>query len=66
MGENKIKLVEIKRFENERFLGSYIQTPSEANVLLDEINEAENGSWIARIIYMTQAEYDAIPEFEGY
>ena len=70
MSEQKLKFVEIKHYQvfdgDDELLGSYINSIADAGVLMDEINEAETGYWQARIVYMTQEEYDALPEFQGY
>lgn len=51
--------------------GSYTQPLSQLNVLIDEIVEAAlnkeyDSIWEVKLVTMTEEEYNALPEFEGY
>jgi hypothetical protein len=73
MADQKQMYVKVTRFypNSEQVMGSFTQRPKEAAVILDEINEAIEcdgigDHWKIEIIQMTEAEYDALPEFVGY
>lgn len=73
MSNEKRKFVEVKSYEvrdeirgTMRFLGSYVTTPEEAAIILDEIAQSDKGYWEARIVWMAQDEFDALGDFEGF
>ncbi len=74
MAEKKFKYVKVERYEdvgdgmNSKYnkLGTYIVDVNEAHTLIGEINEAENGYWTAKVVWLTAEEIEAIPDFEGY
>ena len=47
--------------------GIYVQPLTALDVLTDEIQNSEVGAeWSLKLVEMTQAEYEALPEFEGH
>lgn len=62
---DKLKFVKVKQYDDENFIGTYITTPADAYNLIGEINEWKNGRWTANVVWLTQAEYDALPNLIG-
>ena len=61
----KKKFVQIKLIGG----GTYIQSFTQQGIgtLIDEILEGQTGEeWHVKIVEMTQAQYDLIPEFTGH
>jgi hypothetical protein len=52
---------------NETAQGGYTTSLSEAISIVDEFREGEVGEkWNVTVIEMSEEEYEALPEFEGY
>lgn len=60
---------QLKRFAkiNLKGFGGYVQPLDQMDTFISEIQDANVGDvWTITIIEMTEAEHDALPEFQGF
>ena len=63
-----IRVVKITRMNPAgEVVGSYVMQESEADVVRDEVLDADVGAqWKIELMEMSREDYDAMPEFDGY